>query len=43
VSYTTDVPVPVALGICVQRRKDDRQESSKVIAHEIDNVFVVPV
>ena len=36
-------PVPVLLRIGVKRWEDKRQNDAHVLAHEVDNVLVVPV
>jgi hypothetical protein len=37
------VPIPVRFRVSIQSWEHDREDSRKVVAHEVDNVFVIPV
>lgn len=40
--HVEDIPIPMALGVFVQRRKHDGQDSFNVVADQVAEIFVIP-
>lgn len=40
--HIQDVPIPMALGVFIQRRKHDRQDSLDIVANQVAEIFIVP-
>lgn len=38
-----DLPVPMRSRVCVKSRENDRKDYREIIAHEIDDILVVPI
>jgi hypothetical protein len=36
-------PIPVRLGVLVERREDDGEDDGDVVSHEVDDILVVPI
>jgi hypothetical protein len=37
-----NTPIPMALGVFIQRRKHDRQDSLDVVADQVAEIFIIP-